>query len=174
MNSFLIIFTSFFLVSTVAAKQEAGFLNSYYIEGKNQVHLVNDHTLKQLDCLAKNIYWEAQGESYEGKVAVAQVTINRLRSGKYGSSICHVVYQRERKNNVTVCQFSWTCTNKTRINPRNRKLFRESEEIAARVFLEDYRISSIRTAMYFHSESINPRWKKVRIAQIGGHIFYRD
>ena len=36
---------------------------------------------KQLDCLTRNIYWEAATEPFEGKVAVAQVTINRVESG---------------------------------------------------------------------------------------------
>ena len=34
----------------------------------------------QLECLAKNIYYEAGGEPFEGKVAVAQVTLNRAES----------------------------------------------------------------------------------------------
>ncbi len=49
---------------------------------------------RQLTCLAKNIYFEAASEPFEGKVAVAQVTINRSESGKYPSDICGVVYQK--------------------------------------------------------------------------------
>lgn len=94
---------------------------------------------KDVDCLAKNIYYEAGGESEEGKVAVAMVTINRVRDGRFGKTICSVVDQRtvvvrsvevtdtkmvqagffgrpEKqtvksvvKQNVTVCQFSWKC-----------------------------------------------------------------
>ena len=33
---------------------------------------------RQLACLTKNIYWESASEPFEGKVAVAQVTINSL------------------------------------------------------------------------------------------------
>ena len=47
----------------------------------------------QLDCLARNIYHEAGYESFEGKVAVAQVTLNRTESGQFPSDICKVVYQ---------------------------------------------------------------------------------
>ena len=94
---------------------------------------------KDIDCLAKNIYYEAGGESEEGKVAVAMVTINRVRDGRFGRSICSVVDQRTQTvrsrevtttkmvetgffgrpeavkqksmivENVTVCQFSWRC-----------------------------------------------------------------
>ena len=49
---------------------------------------------RQLACLAKNIYYEAGYESFEGKVAVAQVTINRANSGDFPSDICGVIYQK--------------------------------------------------------------------------------
>ena len=65
---------------------------------------------KQVECLAKNIYWESASESYEGKLAVAQVTMNRVNSGKFPSDICSVVYQKTvNRESRTVCQFSWTC-----------------------------------------------------------------
>lgn len=47
-----------------------------------------------LDCLARNIYHEAGGESIEGKVAVGLVTINRSNSGRFPDTICGVVNQR--------------------------------------------------------------------------------
>ena len=62
---------------------------------------------KQLDCLAKNIYHEAKGEPFEGKVAVAQVTINRAASGQFPSDICKVVYQKNVVYDKVLCQFSW-------------------------------------------------------------------
>ena len=34
----------------------------------------------QLNCLTRNIYYEAGHEPFEGKVAVAQVTLNRAAS----------------------------------------------------------------------------------------------
>ena len=94
---------------------------------------------KDVDCLAKNIYYEAGNEPEEGKVAVAMVTINRVRDGRFGKSVCSVVDQRtvrvrtievsEEKmvrtgffgtpekqkvksfvtQNADVCQFSWRC-----------------------------------------------------------------
>jgi len=47
-----------------------------------------------LDCLARNIYYEAGSEPEEGKAAVGLVTINRSRSGEFPTSICGVVNQR--------------------------------------------------------------------------------
>jgi spore germination cell wall hydrolase CwlJ-like protein len=64
---------------------------------------------KQLDCLTRNIYWESATEPFEGKVAVAQVTINRVESGRFAPDICGVVYQKNVVYDRVVCQFSWFC-----------------------------------------------------------------
>jgi spore germination cell wall hydrolase CwlJ-like protein len=49
---------------------------------------------KELNCLAKNIYYEAGNESIEGKVAVGVVTLNRVADGRFSNSVCGVVHQR--------------------------------------------------------------------------------
>jgi len=49
---------------------------------------------RELDCLAKNIYYEAGTESLEGKVAVGVVTLNRVADGRFGNNVCGVVHQR--------------------------------------------------------------------------------
>ena len=49
---------------------------------------------KDLDCLARNIYYEAGLESEEGKVAVGLVTINRSNDEKFPHTICGVVNQK--------------------------------------------------------------------------------
>ena len=70
---------------------------------------VSEDFNKQLKCLTDNVYFEAATESYEGKLAVAQVTINRANNPKFPSTVCEVVYQRSYVNKLLVCQFSWTC-----------------------------------------------------------------
>lgn len=130
--------------------------------------------LKQLECLAKNVYWEAANEPFEGKVAVAQVTINRLESGRYGKTVCQVVFQRTKVYETVICQFSWTCTGQSRIPPRNQRLFKESEDVAKKVYLENFRLPGMTQAMYFHNTTVRPGWNKTKITQIGQHIFYRD
>jgi spore germination cell wall hydrolase CwlJ-like protein len=94
---------------------------------------------KDVECLARNIFYESGGESVEGKVAVAMVTLNRTQNPNYPSTVCDVVKQRTVKTvqekvttvrhvkvnwvlppqpveetqlktvNKVVCQFSWTC-----------------------------------------------------------------
>jgi spore germination cell wall hydrolase CwlJ-like protein len=128
---------------------------------------------KQLDCLAKNIYYEAGGEPFEGKVAVAQVTINRAESGQFPNDICKVVYQKNIVYEKVLCQFSWYCENASAMKPKNAAMFRESEMVARQVLLENFRLPSLKNALYFHATHINPKWNREKVAQIGGHVFYK-
>lgn len=128
---------------------------------------------KQLDCLAKNIYHEAKGEPFEGKVAVAQVTINRAASGQFPSDICKVVYQKNFVYDKVLCQFSWYCNQATVAKPKNTAAYKESQIVARQVLLEEFRLPSLKNALYFHATHINPGWKREKVATIGGHVFYK-
>lgn len=124
---------------------------------------------RQLACLARNIYYEAGSEPFEGMVAVAQVTLNRMESGKFPNDVCEVVYQK----NGLMCQFSWYCINPNNsVRPINSKEFEESMTVAKKVLLEGFRLPSLTTALYFHGDYIDPKWNRKRITQIGRHIFY--
>jgi len=132
-----------------------------------------DMRQKQLDCLARNIYHEAGYEPFEGKVAVAQVTINRAESGQFPSDICQVVYQKNIIYEKVLCQFSWYCDSASLKKPMNGPVYYESMEVAKKVLLEGFRLQSVKDAMYFHGDYINPGWKRERVAKIGRHIFYK-
>ena len=125
---------------------------------------------KELVCLARNIYFESASEPYRGKVAVAQVTLNRVNSGKFPDSICGVVHQKTRLDSRTICQFSWVCEGNLRI--RAPQLYNESMTVARRVLLEGFRLPELKHAMFFHASYIQPNWKRRPVAKIGGHIFY--
>ena len=127
---------------------------------------------KSLDCLAINVYREAGHEPFEGKVAVAQVTLNRVNSNKFPRDVCAVVYQKSRFTERVICQFSWYCDSKHRNRPVNQEAYDESYRVAKMVFLEDFRLESIDKALYYHADYVNPNWKLKRIAKIGTHIFY--
>ena len=47
----------------------------------------------EVECLALNIYHEARSERTAGMWAVADVTINRVKSISYPNTVCEVVYQ---------------------------------------------------------------------------------
>ncbi len=127
----------------------------------------------QLECLAMNIYREAGYESFEGKVAVAQVTMNRVANGQFGKDVCGVVYQKNVVMERVVCQFSWACDAAARTRPVNQTAYKESYEVAKKVLLEDFTLSVLKDALYYHANYVNPKWSLEKIGSIGNHIFYK-
>jgi len=127
---------------------------------------------RQLQCLALNIYREAGGEPFEGKVAVAQVTLNRADARGFPDDICQVIYQKNIVYEKVICQFSWTCDRQSGLKPKNSASYQESMNVAKKVLLEGFRLPSLKDAMYFHGDYINPGWKRKKVAHIGRHIFY--
>ena len=122
-------------------------------------------TDKNFKCLAKNIYYEAGVEDWHGKIAVAQVTLQRKNLGKWGKTMCDVVYAKG--------QFSWTLDKKKAHVIPNGPLWEASEK-AARDFLAGYRIKDL-AADHYHGDYIKePKWAKKMKKQtkIGRHIFY--
>lgn len=145
----------------------------------NKAFLPIDFTMKektrQLECLATNIYKEAGYEPFEGKVAVAQVTLNRVTSEEFPDDVCQVVYQRNVVMSKVICQFSWYCDGVHKTRPMNPKAYNESYEVAKKVLLEGFRLPSMKDALYYHADYVNPKWnKKVVLGKIGRHIFYKD
>ena len=123
-----------------------------------------NYTNSDLDCLTRNIYYEAGVEDHRGKFAVAHVTINRLKTGYWGNTICKVVYAKS--------QFSWTLSKKL---PRpDSRLWAESEEVA-RLVLAGSRVRGLVKSLYYHAVYIkDPTWAdpKSELGQIGNHVFY--
>jgi len=149
-----------------------------YLRDTNEVYRqgfvsMADRT-KQLDCLARNIYHEAAMEPFEGKVAVAQVTLNRLQDGRFGKDVCGVVYQKNVIYEKVICQFSWACMPNVLNKPIYQALYKESEDVAKKVLLENFRLPGLTEAMYYHADYVNPRWGKPKITKIGRHIFYKE
>jgi spore germination cell wall hydrolase CwlJ-like protein len=143
-------------------------------EAARQGFISAEHRTQQLACLTKNIYHEAAFEPFEGKVAVAQVTMNRVEAGRFGQDVCGVVYQKNVVYERVICQFSWTCIGGLAIKPVAPAHWKESEEVAKKVLLEGFRLPSMKDAMYYHADYVNPRWGKPQITKIGRHIFYRE
>jgi spore germination cell wall hydrolase CwlJ-like protein len=141
---------------------------------QDNVELTMAERTKQLECLTKNIYWEAASEPFEGKVAVAQVTLNRVDDGRFGKGVCGVVYQKNIIYEKVICQFSWVCESTHKIKPVYAAMYKESEEVAKKVLLENFRLPSLSNAMYYHATYVQPGWRKQKITQIGQHIFYKD
>lgn len=134
--------------------------------------------MKQLDCLARNVYYEARGESYEGQLAVALVTLNRVENGLFPNTICGVVNERKLKHGFEVCQFSWRCESHT--NPKKRVHQKhESYKAAMEAIFEYESLTSgliTKDVLYFHAKHVKPNWRKakLKLAMIDNHIFYTN
>lgn len=139
-------------------------------EAKDTIEAKQD---QQLMCLAQNIYHEAGMEQFRGKVAVAQVTVNRAENNKFPQTICGVVHQKTEVAGRMICQFSWVCNPVGKIRYLS-DAWRESLMVAQQVLEADLRIESMSEALYFHAAHVNPHWGLERVARIGNHIFYSD
>lgn len=144
-----------------------------YYNNFNPSAITADTRLKELDCLTKNIYWEAAGEPFEGKVAVAQVTLNRANHPAFPSNICDVVYQKTTIQQKVVCQFSWFCERTYQVRPVFRPEYEQAALVAKKVLLENFRIDSLQGVLYYHADYVTPGWKKNPVTKIGRHIFYK-
>ena len=132
-------------------------------------------------CLAKNIYFEAGNQPLAGKVAVAQVVLNRLQHNSYPTDICGVVYQAEYKENWkgnmmpvrNRCQFSWFCDGKSD-EPKDSKTWIESYQIANN-FMMAPTWDLTEGALWYHADYIYPYWAEHlnETVKINNHIFYR-
>jgi spore germination cell wall hydrolase CwlJ-like protein len=134
---------------------------------------------KQLNCLAKNIFYEAGSEPLSGQAAVARVVMNRVAHG-FGKNPCDVIYQSnyvdkvidDEIQKVKLCQFSWVCEGKTEPNKNSLK-YKQAERVAYDVLAYDaYAEILPRTALFFHNLHVDPLWPYKQVAKIGNHIFY--
>ena len=125
---------------------------------------------RALLCLTQAVYYEAGYEPLEGRRAVAQVVLNRLRHPAFPKSVCGVVYQGSGSG---VCQFTFVCDGALYRKPAH-DAWLEAESIA-RAALGGYVDSSVGEATHYHADYVAPRWAPLlaKVAQIGQHIFYR-
>lgn len=128
---------------------------------------------KMLDCLAVNIFNEAGNEPFEGKVAVAQVTLNRVDHPDFPKDVCKVVYQKNVFMERVVCQFSWYCMKPIKID-KTSESYKESMQVAKKVLLEGFRLDSLTNALFYHADYVKPNWPYKKINKIGRHIFYSN
>lgn len=118
----------------------------------------------QQECIAKNIYYEARSEPIEGQIAVAHVTMNRVRHTNWPNTPCEVVYEPK--------QFSWTFLVKDQ-NPKDKRLYDQAMVIARDVLIGNTTDPTY-GAVFYHASYVNPSWnKQMEVSKIIGlHIFY--
>lgn len=161
------------LMSAVTAEANIRMTVNVFVLSPTPVSSATAEAIEnQLECLAINIYREAGGEPYEGKVGVAQVTMNRVNHPAFPKDICSVVHQKKVVNRHTVCQFSWYCTRHSPVDALN---YYHCREIAKKVMLYGYRMDKFRGALFFHTVAVRPVWRTSfdMIGRTGHHLFYR-
>ncbi|WP_325049124.1 cell wall hydrolase [Tsuneonella amylolytica] len=126
---------------------------------------------KAIDCLTAAIYYEAGSESAQGKRAVAQVILNRVRHPAFPMSICGVVYQGSERS--TGCQFTFTCDGSLLRQP-SRAGWDNARKIAAEA-LDGHVEPAVGMATHYHANYVVPYWASSldKITAIGTHLFYR-
>jgi spore germination cell wall hydrolase CwlJ-like protein len=126
--------------------------------------------MKQVACMAKNIFYEAGGETLPGQAAVARVVMNRVNHG-FAETPCKVIYQKTVINENVICQFSWVCEDKGELNKASAT-YKQAEMIAFQTMMGMYKDVVPKTTLFFHSINIDPSWPYKQVAKIGNHIFY--
>lgn len=157
------VFISFLLIN-----KHLGVVQTSNVDSR-LYHELSKEDQREIDCLALNIYREAGIEETQGKLAVALVTMNRLKANKFPNTVCKVVNQKTSR----VCQFSWVCTHK--LPKIDEKIYTYSKALATRVFLNHDLIEDFTGgALFYHADYVSPKWKRLQVTtKIGRHIFYK-
>tara|TARA_R110000803_G_scaffold78073_2_gene143074 strand:+ start:4409 stop:4954 length:546 start_codon:yes stop_codon:yes gene_type:complete len=132
-------------------------------------------------CLAQNIYFESANQPEVGRMAVAQVVINRVYDDQFPDSICGVVYQSYTRENwkgdivpiLHKCQFSWYCDGKSDV-PTDSQTWSEALDLADSIM--SYMAFDVTSgALYYHTTSVDPYWNDylTPTVTINDHIFYK-
>jgi len=130
-------------------------------------------------CLALNVFHESRNQSLIGRIATAQVVMNRVKDERFPNTVCEVVYQGETykwQPDLPVrnrCQFSWYCDGKSD-RPTDEDAWEDAILVAHGVYygnLDDF----VEGATHYHAHYVQPSWasSKTYITRIEDHIFYR-
>jgi len=152
--------------------------------------------MQEVECMAQNIYFEANNQSKAGMVAVARVVVNRMRDNRYPNTACEVILEgpireswKTRKDETLAdedrvyypvrnrCQFSWYCDGKADVipSPKTNLSWRLAQDIAVEVLAFDKYTGIVEGATHYHADYVKPTWRSslTLITKIDDHIFYR-
>ncbi|MDH2330276.1 MULTISPECIES: cell wall hydrolase [Paenibacillus] len=118
---------------------------------------------KELLLLQKIVMAEAEGEPYEGKVAVANVVLNRLRSAPFPDTIQAVIYQK--------AQFSPVANGRLRRVQPNQDSIR-----AVTAALNGHKAVPDNTCFFLSltlAQDLTVHHSRTKVKTIGHHTFYK-
>lgn len=143
------------IVGNATAKALGITLSGATSSGSTTAGSISNSDLYLLSCC---VYGEARGESYTGKVAVAAVVLNRVKSSKFPNSISGVIYQ----------QGAFTCVSDGQINlGTNDECTRAAQDA-----LNGWDPSG-GALYYFNPATATSKWiwSRPQLVTIGKHIF---
>ncbi|MEM9838587.1 MAG: cell wall hydrolase [Pseudomonadota bacterium] len=144
--------------------------SSMHVTLSEEVELASHEAQDRL-CMAQAIYYEARNQDALGRLAVADVVLNRVADKRFPNTICGVVFQGAKKGRG--CQFSFACDGSMKKARENRSW--EQAEALADLIFRGFRPPLTRFATFYHADYVDPYWAKVfdETTVIGDHIFYR-
>jgi N-acetylmuramoyl-L-alanine amidase len=119
---------------------------------------------RESECLAGAVYFESKGEPLQGQLAVAEVILNRSKSGRFPASLCGVILQPG--------QFSFVRGGGFPPIARSSQGWREAVAIT-HVAQNSEWSSGVGKALFFHARRVSPGWNLQKVASVGNHVFYR-
>jgi len=127
-------------------------------------------SLNDYVCMVEAIHFEAKGENYEGKVAVANVIKNRVAHSGFPGDVCGVVTQRR--------QFSYRDDGKPTLVLKNKieeESFKESARIALLAVNDSLADNTGGADHYYAHNKVEPYWKDAATHSkvLGNHTFVR-
>jgi spore germination cell wall hydrolase CwlJ-like protein len=157
---------------SVAAKGEVNADNQRARSPAERLGLDQKSRAKSEKCLAEAVYFESRGEAVRGQIAVAQVVMNRVFSGKYPDTVCGVVYQNKYRH--FACQFTFACDN----NPdviREPDMWERARKIAKAMLDGMIWLPEVGKSTHYHAYWVRPSWvaEMKKMYKFGVHTFYR-
>ena len=115
---------------------------------------------KDQECLARAMYFESNRSSEAGMLAVGTVVMNRVASGRYPTSVCGVVGQRN--------QFAPGVMSRTMTTGKDLAMNVAHDVLAGK------RHKDVKTAMFFHTAGMRFGYGNMNyVAVAGGNAFYQ-
>ena len=154
---------------TVAGKGDA----SRFKTPAQRLGLAGKPRAKAEKCIADAVYFEARGEPLRGQMAVAQVVMNRVFSGRYPSDVCGVVYQNANRH--LACQFTFACEGKDLNRIDEPDMWEQAKHIAKDTLDGKIWLSEVGHATHYHAYWVHPSWvhEMAKLYKLGVHTFYR-
>lgn len=157
---------------SVAPKGEVNVDDQRVRSPAERLALDDKSRAKSEKCLAEAVYFESRGEAVRGQIAVAQVVMNRVFSGKYPDTVCGAVYQNKHRH--LACQFTFACDNNADVI-REPEMWERAKKIAKAMLDGKIWLPEVGKSTHYHAYWVRPSWvaEMKKMYKTGVHTFYR-